>query len=323
MKGTAGTKEGKPMSNVYEIVTDNIIGMLDKGIVPWRKPWTASGSGIAKNAWNKPYRGINVFLLGAAKMMAGYNSNFWVTYNQAKKEGGQVRKGEKGQMVVFWKVGKPTIVTDEETGRTKTSRPFILRYFTVFNLDQIDGMKMTKAMKAEADRLANAEAAIDNVTGRYDEAEAILASYLVRDDAPAFAEAAGDRAFYVPTEDRIQVPARTQYERGEEFYSTAFHECVHSTGHADRLARREHGEVRHFGDEAYSAEELVAEFGSAMLCAESGIDNTIENSAAYIASWSKVLKANPKMLVQAAGKAQKAADFILGTTYEQSDEDAS
>jgi len=308
------------MSKVYDIVTDNIISMLDKGIVPWRKPWGMSGTGIARNAWNKPYRGINVFLLAARRMDAGFQSNFWVTYKQAQKEGGTVRKGEKGTAVVFWKVGKAERVWDEEKQKTITRRPFMLRYFTVFNLDQIDGMKLTKAMKAERDAIEAGQNP-DLVTGNFDDAEAVIGTYLSRENAPSYDEVLSDSAFYVPSADRISVPARTQYEKPEEFYSTVFHEFTHSTGHPDRLARREHGEVRHFGDDLYAAEELVAEFGSAMLCAEAGIDNTVENSAAYIASWKSRLQADPKLVVQAAGKAQKAADYILGIEWNNADED--
>jgi antirestriction protein ArdC len=314
------------MSRVHEIVTENIVAMLDKGVVPWRKPWRVNGTDIARNAWGKKYRGINVFLLAVARMGCGYQSNLWLTFNQIAKQEGSVKAGSKGTLVVFWKVGQPVTKVDETTGKVKTSRPFILRYFTVFNLDQTTGVVLTKA---QAKYAGSPVAAVDGPTTAIEDAEAIVATYFVNDGSPSFVEGS-DRAFYSPVEDRIVVPSKDQYEYrtqpatdgaeddieaivAPEYYSTLFHEIGHSTGHASRLARKGIDNFDHFGSEQYAAEELVAELTAAFLCAEAGIDNTLENSAAYIANWKARLQDDPNLIVKAAGQAQKAADFVLKT----------
>jgi antirestriction protein ArdC len=296
-------------------ITDNIIAMLDKGTVPWRMAWKRRGQSIPLNAWNRPYRGVNVFILAFTAQAMGYRSRYWMTFNQAQKAGGRVRAGEKGTLVVFWTLFE----VEDKTSKTGKKRIPILRPFTVFNLDQTHDVKLTKRQAAD---LAESEA--DGITHEEfnDDAEAIISTYLAMDGAPSYNEDGSDRAFYSPAQDAITVPARSQYENLNEFYATVNHEFVHSTGHESRLKREGVMGFDHFGSGTYAAEELVAEFGAAFLNAEAGVVNTLENSAAYIASWKRKLQDDPTLLVKAAGKAQKAVDFILGTTFEKEEAEA-
>jgi antirestriction protein ArdC len=271
--------------NVYEIITDRIIKSLEGGIVPWRKSWksVAPRNLISK----KPYRGVNVFLLGTAP----YASPYWLTFRQAKGKGGSVRKGERGTPVIFWKVF-------DDDGE-KFSRPPILRYYTVFNAEQCDGIEVPKS---EDDG--------ESLTFEPIEAcEQIVRGYAT---CPPI-EHGGDKASYNPNFDRINMPPREHFSSEEEYYATLFHEMAHSSGHARRLNRDGITNIGSFASHSYSLEELIAEMTSSFLCGESGILNlTIENSAAYIGSWVKRLQSNPKWLVQAGGQASKASDYILG-----------
>lgn len=302
------------MNKVYSIVTDNIIAMLDKGVVPWRKPWAARGGSIPRNAWGRPYRGINIFILSTTAAFRGYTSSYWMTFKQVQERGGAVKKGEKSTLVVFWTL----LDVKDETSKTGTKRVPILRYFLVFNLDQTEGVTLTKKQQGERDG-ATADTTPD--FGGFDDAEAIIGTYLATDGAPKFREVIGDRAYFDPRSDAITVPDRSQYDNPAEYFSTTFHEFGHSTGHSSRLNREGVVNFDHFGSQQYADEELVAEMTSAFLCAEAGIDNTVENSAAYIAGWKKRLTDDPMLIIRAAGRAQKAADFILGTTFDKPEGD--
>lgn len=276
-------------ATVYEIVTERIIAALEKGVVPWQMPWRTSGGGMPKNLISKKdYRGVNIFLLGAQ----GYASPWWLTFNQAKakcgKDGG-VRKGEKGTPVIFWKV------LDKKGGKPG-EKSFILRYYTVFNASQVDGLELPESTEAPALTFNPIE-----------QCEKIVRSYKT---VPAI-DHGGSRAYYIPSFDRICMPEKDTFNGVEEYYSTLFHELTHSTGHEDRLKRDGIMNPIQFGSHEYSFEELVAECGSAFLCAQAGIlDHTLDNSAAYIANWVKKLKSEPKWVVEAASKAAKAADYI-------------
>ncbi|BFH18205.1 hypothetical protein J6TS7_29510 [Paenibacillus dendritiformis] len=270
---------------IYEMVTDRIIDELEKGIVPWRRPWR---NGAAVN-WKsqKSYRGINAFLLEPGE---------YATFLQVSEAGGKVKKGERGQIIVFW-----TLLDKENEKTGEIEKIPFLRYSTVFEINkQCEGLQSKR----------------NDETFDHDpieEAERICAGYT---DAPPVRFASG-RAFYRPSDDIVSVPPLRDYLKAEEYYSTLFHEHVHSTGHSKRLNRSGITELAAFGDESYSKEELVAEIGAAMLCAVAGIDNsTIENSAAYIGGWLRKLKEDKKLIVQAAGQAQKAADYILGKQFE-------
>lgn len=291
---------------VYSVINDRIMALLDKGVVPWRQPWrTAGGSAEPVNSRGRKYRGLNRLVLAAVAMLDGYQSNVWLTYRQAEALGGKVRKGEKGTAVIFW---KQLEVADPEAEGGKKTIP-MLRYYTVFNFDQTDDVKLPKALQNTGPVEVTEHEAIEA-------AEAIVAGM---PNPPRITEKESDRAFYVPFLDAVTVPLRTQFAQVAEFYSTLFHELGHSTGHESRLNRRGADEVSHqFGSAPYAKEELVAEMTNAFLSAEAGIDPvTLENSAAYIANWKKALQDDPKVLVQAASAAQKAADFILNRQPEQ------
>ena len=281
--------------NVYEIITDRIISLLNKGTIPWKRPWRTD---VPKNLVSgKPYRGVNTLLLGSSP----YPSPYWLTFNQAKAMKGSVKKGEKGCPVVFWKV------TEDEKEDGKRSKGFLLRYYTVFNVMQCEGIEIPKL---EAPKKVEPIAACEEV----------ISSFFM----PPRIEFGGSRAFYSPADDRVVVPCREQFSTVEEFYSTIFHELAHSSGAEHRLARKGVMDHSGFASHAYSFEELVAECASAFLAAEAGISaSVIENSASYIAHWSKVLRAEPRWMVQASAQAAKAADMILGRVAHESSADAS
>jgi antirestriction protein ArdC len=280
--------------NVYQIITDQVLELLEQGTVPWHKPW--SGGGVPTNLVSKkPYRGINPFLLACR----GFASPYWLSFKQAQKLGGKVIKGSKSSIVIFWRW-----LEKEDKATGKKSRFPLLRYYRVFNVDQVEGIDESKipqlAEKYDNDPIDAAEAVVSGFAG------GPPVSY------------SGDRAFYAPAQDKVNIPGMSSFESAEGFYCTLFHELVHSTGHADRLNREGVTNLAFFGSHEYSKEELVAEFGAAFLSGHCGIESTtIENSAAYIHSWAKKLKSDPKLIVQAAAQAQKAADHILGTTFEK------
>jgi len=264
---------------------------LERGEIPWRKPWRTLPP--ANLISKKPYRGINVFLLA----LAGYGSQYWLTYRQAQALGGNVRKGEHGAKIVFWKFDR--FETETADGETEERKSAFLRYYTVFNLEQTEGLKALLALPP-AFPIESAEAIVQGMP-----------------NPPAFAQDAG--AAYIPSRDTVTMPSRTTFESPAEFYSTLFHELTHSTGHAKRLGRDGIEKIQPFGSEDYSKEELVAEMGSAMLCGVAGIEQaTISNSAAYLQSWIKRLKADSRLVVSAASAAQKAADYIRGESAKDS-----
>jgi antirestriction protein ArdC len=284
--------------DVHQIVTDKIVGMLETGVVPWRKPWTSAG--LPRNlVTKKPYRGINYFLLSASK----YLSPFWLTLRQANELGGSVRKGERSTVIVFWRVDQKEDQQEREPGDEQTQRRFLLRYYRVFNIDQCDIPqkvldKLPKVETHENNPIEAAELIIENMPKR-----------------PGV-ETAGSKVFYSSLTDRVTMPARELFNSAEEYYSTLLHELTHSTGHKSRLDREGIAEASPFGSPTYSKEELCAEMGSAYLCAEAGISApVIENQAAYVAGWLKKLRDDRKILVIAAAQAQKAADFILNHSF--------
>lgn len=273
------------MFDIYAEITSRMISEMEQGIIPWQKPWMACGAAISHTT-GKPYSLLNQMLLGRA--------GEYLTYKQVQQEGGYVRKGEKAHMVVFWKwIDKE----DEDTGEV-TQIPF-LRYYNVFHVDQCEGIKARFA--AQLPQTANADAT----------AEAIIADYVQREGVH-MEHVAGDRAFYRPSTDSITLPLLKQFKETAEYYSTAFHEMVHSTGHMKRLNRLD--ATAHFGSEDYSKEELIAEIGSAALVNRAGLETakSFRNSAAYVQNWLQVLKNDKRFIVSAAGKAEKAVALIMG-----------
>jgi len=282
--------ESVPGRNVYQIVTDHIIRQLEQGVAPWRKPWrTETPCNLVSG---KPYRGINVFLLTSQ----GYESRYWLTFNQARKLGGHIRKGERSTLVTFWHIGEEKIIRDTH-GNERKQTPFLLRYYRVFNLRQTEGIAEKLGLGTSTARVASIE-----------QCEAIAAGM---PNAPRHEQS--DRAWYRPSTDTVGMPPRSLFNSSEEYYSTLFHELTHSTGHQSRIGREGIEQLNSFGSELYSREELVAEMGAAMLCGLTGIaPHTLENSAAYLQSWLSALKSDSRMVVSAASAAQKAADYILG-----------
>lgn len=278
-------------SKAYEVVTDRIIEKLQAGTVPWRQTWEAGQAGIGEHrslVSGKRYRGINTLLTASQ----GFASPYWLTFKQALELGGSVRKGEKGTPIVF--VGRVT--RESESDDSKPESFSFLRYYTVFNAEQCDGIEYPKA----------------EVTPR--EFSPIEAAQRIAEAMPQRPrlEHAQQRAYYSPFLDYVNMPKPETFSSPEAYYSTLFHELGHSTGHESRLKRESLQKVAGFGTHEYSKEELVAEMTAAFLCHESGIaDPTIDNTASYIASWLKVLRNYSKLIVSAAAQAQKAADFIL------------
>jgi antirestriction protein ArdC len=291
----------------YEAITKVIIEALKRGVVPWQKPWNApKGNALPHNAaTGHRYKGLNVFNLWAVGALGGYSTQAWVTYKQATQLGGYVRKGESATLVQFWKFEKKRTGEIDEDGEEILKPRFLIKFPRVFNVDQCEGLKLPKR------ELVSAE--IDEDYDAVQAAEHIIESYTGREhQGPAFTTNGGDRAFYSPDKDSIHVPKASQYEGADEYYSTVFHELVHSTGHRSRLKRLDDDAgPSHFGSEKYSKEELVAEFGNAFLSAEVGIDSTIDNSASYINGWLKAIQGDYTLALFAAGKAQKAADHVL------------
>ncbi len=282
---------GSPRSHlsVYEIVTEQVIKQLESGVAPWRKPWrTEMPCNLVSG---RAYRGLNTFLLGSQ----GYASRYWLTFNQANKIGGHVKRGEHSSLVTFWHIGEEKIKADG----TKT-RPFLLRYYRVFNLAQTEGI-------AEKLGLGNVSPRVPSIEG----CEAIVAGM---PNAPKMEQS--NAAWYRPSTDTVGMPARGLFTSAEEYYSTLFHELTHSTGHSSRIGREGIEQLNTFGSESYSKEELVAEMGAAMLCGVTGIaPATLQNSAAYLKTWITRLKSDSRLLVSAASAAQRASDYILGQSH--------
>ncbi|RNC64796.1 MAG: DUF1738 domain-containing protein [Desulfuromonadales bacterium] len=281
------------MCKVYDVINSRIMELLEQGTVPWRKPWNAE-SNMPKNLISKKdYRGVNVFLLSCMP----YSSTYWLTFKQVQDRGGYVRKGEKSTPVVFWKWidKKDADIQDDEITGTKGKVP-LLRYYSVFNLEQVEGIKAPEPKE------------VIKEFNPIQKADELIADMPLRPEI----RHGGNRAYYSPSNDYIQLPHQHTFQSPEEYYSTAFHELAHATGHSSRVGRKSILEPSYFGSHEYSKEELVAEMGAAFLCGHSGIENrTIENSAAYINGWLRKLKEDKTLLIHAAAQAQKASDYIL------------
>jgi antirestriction protein ArdC len=275
--------------DIYEAVTQKIIEKLEEGVVPWQMPWKTT-CGMPRNLITKrPYHGINFWMLLCMK----FDSPFYLTFEQVKQLGGSVKSGSKSTMVVFWKL----LESEDKDGEVKRT-PF-LRYYRVFNLTQTEGIDPSKIPSSEG---------YDHEFNPINGAEALVYNWK---DCPKI-ELDHDSAYYSPVTDTVCIPNPRNFFKDEHYYSTLFHELVHSTGHRSRLARHEKITDHKFGSKDYSQEELVAEMGAAYLCGITDLEPiTIENNAAYIKSWIRKFKDDPKVLVMAAAQAQKAVDYIL------------
>jgi len=275
------------MCKVYDVVNSRIMELLESGTVPWRKTWNA-GSSMPKNIVSKKeYRGVNIFLLACSE----FSSPYWMTYKQCVDKGGHIIKGSKSTPVIFWKWLEP-----KETDATDTGKIPMLRFYNVFNLEQTEGIEPPVTTETI------------NTFTPIERAEQIMAGMPLLPEI----KYGGGRASYSPVLDYVKLPVPTSFELPEEYYSTAFHELSHATGHESRVGRKGVTETSYFGSHEYSKEELVAEMSASFLSAHAGIENTtIENSAAYIAGWLKALKNDKALLIHAAAQAQKASDYIL------------
>lgn len=302
--------------NVYSLVTDRILEELEKGSIPWHKPWIRPTTGYTgvriavdpqscaySRSTGRPYSLLNQMLL--------CRSGEWATYNQIQEAGGQVRKGEKSSPVVFWKFVE--VKKTNSTGEEETERVPMLRYYSVFHVEtQTEGIKPRARGAHDTVLVADTKTEFRQEWDAIAEADALVRKYLDFSGV-THTEVVGDRAFYRPGADSIETPTRAQFRDPAEYYSTLFHEITHSTGHPARLDRFSVAGSHAFGSENYSKEELVAELGASALVNLLGIesDGSFRNNAAYIQNWIGQLRNDNKLIVHASGKAEKAVNYIL------------
>jgi len=279
--------------DIYEIVTQKIIDLLETGVVPWQVPWRTA-SGMPRNLMTlRPYNGINFWLL----LCQRDSIPFYLTFEQVKSLGGTIRKGEKSTMIVFWKLLK----SEDEKEEKVTP---LLRYYHVFNISQTEGIDEKRIPKTDA---------FDHDFNPVTVAETIINNWI---DCPKIVQGSNS-AYYEPKFDLVCIPNPRTFFNDHQYYSTLYHELVHSTGHRKRLGRHERIKDHKFGSQDYSQEELVAEMGAAYLCELTDIQQqTIENNVSYIKSWIKTFKNDSKVLIMAAAQAQKAVDYILQPVHE-------
>lgn len=287
--------------NLYQEVTDRIISLIEQGTPPWRQSWSTYG--LAKNyATGHIYSGINFLLMNSTN----YKIPYFMTFNQVKERGGQIQKGAKGEMVIYFNViykdafdqmldevdAKARMLSGQEIKVLK-----YIKYYTVFNLEHIDGISFSfdQAPMEPNEKIKRCEEILWHMP-RY----------------PTL-NLGAKQPSYNPAEDCINMPTIDQFHSSEDYYVTLFHELIHSTGHESRLARGGVMSPEKFGSEAYSREELVAEIGASFLCAVAGVDydHVVKDSASYASSWLSVLREDSKFIFKIASEAQKAADFIL------------
>lgn len=292
--------------DIYQTVTDRILESLKQGTVPWRNPIQHAGddNGLPKSLKSgRHYRGVNIFLLAMTAWAKGYKSNYWLTIRQANAMGGQVLKGEKSTAIVFWKRYEAI----DPDSNDKQIFP-VLRQYSVFNLEQCKGIQSPEPE----------EPAKDIPTFIPIEAAEKIVSNCPR---PPTIKHTGNQAVYKAKADTVEIAKPERFENRESYYATLFHELAHATGHSTRLDRGMDTQPKAFGKPDYCKEELIAEMGSAFLAAHAGISPpTIEQSAAYIAGWHKLLKSDKKLLIQAAAAGQRASDHILDVTWEHPNE---
>ena len=308
-KGANTTKKPSTSSrpSIYQTVTDRIISSLKAGVIPWEKPWKSprfAGGPFPRNFYTgKPYRGINVLLLWSSD----YSSPFWLTFKQAQELKGTVRKGEHGTPIVFYKQLPEHATNDENTGEDERV-PFVLCRYIVFNVEQCDGLTLPEVSQPMPAPEVDEDELCESIVNGWENRPALHLTSPTE-----------YRAYYRPSTDSVHMPARNRFVDTAHYYSTLFHELIHSTGHESRL-NRTFGD--RFGDELYSKEELVAEMGAAFLAAIAGIANehTDRNTTAYIQNWISKLQEDNRLIVHAAANAQKAVDSILGSTFEDATE---
>ena len=278
-----------------ETITNAIIARLEAGTVPWRQPWTGRARSLPRRACGTPYRGTNIFWLWLMAETHHYASDTWMTYRQAAELGGQVRRGERSTIAVFYK-SYGQAVPDATTGGDTIEARRVLKSYAVFNVDQIDGLPDRYATPSPA-------AASPHDPDRRTAIDAFFAAI------PSTVVYGGDDACFVPSRDIIKMPAAERFIDTDHFAGTLAHEHIHWTGAAPRLDR---AFGKRFGDAAYAAEEIVAELGSAIVGAAIDIPVThLDDHASYLAHWLKILKADPRAILTFAAKADEAASYLL------------
>jgi antirestriction protein ArdC len=282
----------------YQVVTDRIVAMLESGTRPWAKSWTSGGSVVFSpmqrplRANGQPYKGMNTLNLWAAAQIRGFASPYWFTFKGAKAAGGSVRKGARAELAFF--VGQTTVKDADKPDQDDKTISFLKAYH-VFNADECEGLPAKYCGDAPVVPAPVVDGRIASVDGFVASLGASIAH-------------GGDRAFYAPSTDSVRMPHLAQFNAPESYYSVLLHELTHWTSHANRCNRMLGAR---FGDNAYAAEELVAELGAAFLCADLSISaEPREDHASYIASWLSVLKADSKAIFRAAALAEKAATFM-------------
>ena len=299
------TKTNQPKRDLYREVTDKIMGLLEQGVAPWRQTW--SSYGLARNyVTGRPYNGINKILMNNTVHPIPY----FLSFKQVKALKGKVKKGAKGEMVlyfsVFYKDANNKTISEEEAKALKAAGQEVkkrstLRYFNVFNVADIEGIQfhIPEVQLKENEQIEKCESMIEQMPNR-----------------PEIRFINANEAYYNSIEDYINMPDIKQFTNSTEYYVTLFHEIVHSTGHKDRLNRKGITEPNKFGSIPYSKEELIAEMGASFLSAEVGINYSeiVENNAAYLQGWLNKLKEDKRFIFRAAAKAQQATKYILGTT---------
>ena len=282
-------KQAKQKRDLYQEVTDKIIAQLEKGSAPWLKPWADDSAqalvGFPHNASSaRSYSGVNVLLLWMAEMENNFKASSWLTFKQAKELGGNVIKGQKGSMITYWSTFKK-----ENSLGEKEEIPF-LKSYTVFNIEQCENLNTDKLKTVKA----------------YQQPEGFAHVQEFIDATGANITHGGNKAFFAPGPDKIAMPHPEQFNDLENYYATLLHELTHWSGSKKRL-NREMG--KRFGDNAYDAEELIAEMGAAFLCAQHGLTGELQH-ADYIQTWLKVLKEDKRAIFTAASKATKAAEYL-------------
>lgn len=287
------------MHLAYQIMTDRITKLIEtENLCAWTKPWSAA-AGFPRNLFSqRPYRGVNIWMLGAM----GYESPFWSTMRQANEAGGRVKTGEAPTYVVYWsKYQAASKVTGEMENR------MVLKFYKVYNSSQLEGVAVPTIERPHFDHTPIE--LCEKVVGNYPNPPSITYG--------------ATAAYYRPLRDVVTMPDMDRFLSPAGFYATLFHELTHSTGHKDRLDRKTIVDAVPFGTPAYAQEELVAEMGAAYLCGYCGIDNaTVDNSAAYLKGWLVPLRKDPKLLVLAAAQAQKAVDHILSVSWREPGDEA-
>jgi len=279
--------------DLFEQITNQLIADIEAGAPEWRMPWqTIADAATPTNAEGRPYRGLNALWLPLVAADQGWVSGLWGTYKSWQRHGAQVRRGSTGTHVIFWKSTTDTVLMNDDTEPTERRR-LLARAYTVFAAEQVDGAEALIAARQPAER---------DTPERIADAEAFFAA------VGAVVTEGGNVAGYDPKGDTIRIPSLAQFDTAPPYYATRAHETTHWTGHESRLARDLTGR---FGSDSYAAEELVAELGAAMWCAQAGISSvTRPDHASYLASWLRVLRSDARALVTVSAKAQAALDYL-------------